>query len=1010
MINFRSATQPKLVPLLTLSLGTCLFSQTNDFPAVQNTQKETIPLLKPEEALAHVTLPRGFKATLFAAEPQVQQPIGFTLDSKGRLWVAENYTYAEKGTWFDTRFRDRIVILEDMDGDGRADRRKVFWDRGDRLTSVATGFGGVFAICSPNLLFIPDRDGDDIPDGEPEVLLDGFEAQSIRHTFANGLKLGPDGWLYARHGILATSYVGKPGTPREQRIPMNCSIWRFHPVTRAFEVVAQGTTNPWGHDWDDYGQLFFINTVIGHLWHCVPGAYYKRMYGEHANPHLYELIDQTADHFHWDTKESWDDIRAGVTATTLKAGGGHAHSGLLIYLGDNWPDEYRGSVFAVNYHGRRINHDRLERRGAGYVGKHKSDFATFDDPWFRGVDLLLDPDGGVYVSDWSDIGECHDDDGVHRTTGRIYKITHGDKKLSRPEDVQKMSDAELVVLQLHRNDWFVRQARQTLYERSHKGVAMTKVQAALRDMFDKNPDITRQLRAMWCLYVTGGASEQWLRKCLNHENEHVRVWAVKLLTDQNPPSSDLLRELASRANEEKSGLVLLSLASVLQELPVSDRWSLAKTIAGQEEFAEDPVLPLLLWYGIESAVPLAPDQALELVAGKSMSKVRNFVARRLTSELDDHPEPVNHLVQALGTNSANFQRAVLTGMTEALRGWRKATPPKAWASVSPSLLKTSDEAVRKLAQELAVVFGDGRAVDELRDVVANKKADLNSRRRALQTLVQSRAEGLLPLIQDLLTELEIAPDAVRGLATLGHPETPAVLLKMYAKLRSGTAKVEAINALASRTAFARELLAAVEKASISRQEVGPIQIRQLRSLNDAEINRKVAVLWPEQRELTAEKQQQLTRYKNLLTPDRISSGDPAQGGALYGQLCGTCHVLFGEGTNIGPELTGSDRKNLDYLLGNIVDPNAVVAENYRVSTIRLKDERVINGVIGAQTDRTITVQTPTEKLVLERKEVEAIEPSGLSMMPEGLLESLSENDVRDLMAYLMAAAPPLKAK
>src|SRR6185436_3086989 len=325
---------------------------------------------------------------LFASEPQIRNPIGVTFDSRGRLWVAENYTYAELAVGFDARFRDRIVILEDTDGDGQADKRTVFWDHGDRLTSMVPGFGGVYVLCAPKLMFIPDRNGDDIPDGEPEVLLDGFEERSIRHNLANGLKWGPDGWLYGRHGILATSYVGKPGTPREQRAALNCSIWRFHPVTRAFEVVTHGTTNPWGHDWDDYGQLFFINTVIGHLWHVVPGAYYKRMYGEHPNPYLYELIDQTADHVHWDKKETWEEIRRGVTDATLKAGGGHAHSGLMIYLGDNWPDEYRNSVFAINYHGRRLNQDRLERRSAGYTAHHGPDFATFGDPWFRGVELL----------------------------------------------------------------------------------------------------------------------------------------------------------------------------------------------------------------------------------------------------------------------------------------------------------------------------------------------------------------------------------------------------------------------------------------------------------------------------------------------------------------------------------------------------------------------------------------------------------------------------------------------
>src|SRR5687768_15552437 len=379
--------------LAVLIFAATKFAWGADFPQIYNSQQETIPFTKPDEALKGVRLPAGFHATLFASEPQVQQPIGFTTDARGRIWVAENFTYAERGVNFDTKLRDRIVILEDADGDGRAEKRTVFWDQAVELTSVLPGFGGVFALCPPKLLFFADADGDDVPDGEAKVLLDGFEPSAVRHNIANGLKLGPDGWIYGRHGILASSKVGRPGASEQERVLVNAGIWRYHPTTHKFEMVANGTTNPWGHDWDENGQLFFINTVIGHLWHAVPGAYYRKMYGEHPNPYLYELIEQTADHFHWDTKERWDDIRKlGVTGTTSEKGGGHAHSGFMIYGGDNWPDEYRNTTFTVNYHGRRLNNDSIRRAGATYVGRHRPDIMFVDDPWFRGVDLLSGPD------------------------------------------------------------------------------------------------------------------------------------------------------------------------------------------------------------------------------------------------------------------------------------------------------------------------------------------------------------------------------------------------------------------------------------------------------------------------------------------------------------------------------------------------------------------------------------------------------------------------------------------
>ncbi len=1022
--------------LVTLALASGLAgsashgAESGAFPAIYNSGKEApTPLLKPEEATQRMQLPPGFRATLFAGEPDVQQPIAMTTDARGRLWVAENYTYAEQAVNFDLKLRDRIVILEDTDHDGHFDKRTVFWDRGQKLTSVAVGFGGVFALCPPRLLFIPDRDGDDVPDGEPVALLDGFEADSIRHNIANGLKWGPDGWLYGRHGIQASSHVGAPGDPPDKRTTLNAGIWRFHPVTHAFEVVAQGTTNPWGHDWDENGELFFINTVIGHLWHAVPGAYYKRMYGQHADPYLYELLDQTADHLHWDAKESWSDIRKlGVTPTTSQAGGGHAHSGLMIYLGDNWPARYHNTMFTVNLHGRRLNNDTLERRGATYVGRHAADFMTTDDVWFRGLDLLYGPDGGVYLSDWSDVGECHNADGINRTSGRIYKITYDGPgaaataplgRAPRPPgfglvvgDLAKLPDADLVRMQLHPNDWYARQARQLLQERAAGGAAMSAVHAALRQMFETQTAIPRQLRALWSLNVTGGADEAWLRTLLRHQDEHVRVWAIRLLIDQRPPSAAVAAEFAQLAKEDSSGLVQTYLASAMQRIPAENsaagaeslRWPIARALAARPEFAADPVLPLMLWYGIEPAVPKSPEQALALARETPMRKVRHFTARRVTEDLEVNPAAVNRLVQLMGERpDAAFQSDILSGMEEALTGWGKAAAPPAWAALAAKLNESPDENVRRLARTIGAVFGDGRAADELRALLARPNADVSARRRAMQTLVQSRAEGVVPLLRNLFTERDLGADAVRGLATLGVPETPKLLLDAYPKLRP-EAQAEAVNALASRPAFAGPLLEAVENHRLPKGALAVYQVRQLRNLNDDDINRRLGALWPELRPLSASKQQLFTRYKGLLTPERLAAADRAKGRQVFAQTCGLCHTLFGQGGAIGPDLTGSDRRNLDYLLDNVIDPNAVVPEPYRISTVRLKDGRVITGIAGAKTERTLVVQTPSEKLTLDRADVTAVEPSLLSLMPEGLLESFTEEQARDLVAYLMSTA------
>ena len=621
----------RILPTIILASALCADDQA---PAPFNTQEITIPFLKPAEALKAIAVPKGFRVQLAAAEPMVQQPIDMAWDTRGRLWVAECYTYAERETNFEKKLKDRIIILEDTNHDGVFDKRKIFWDGASQLTSIELGFGGVWAACAPNILFLADRNGDDRPDSEPEVILDGFETDKVRHNIVNGLRWGPDGWLYGRHGILGPgSKVGRPGSPEAKRTHIQCGIWRYHPTRKSFEVVCHGTTNPWGHDWDEHGQLFFINTVIGHLWHAVPGARYQRMYGNHFDKHLYELIQQTADHYHFDVgNEKWSDLKkTGMTSGTDAAGGGHAHTGMMIYLGDNWPAEYRGNVFTLNLHGLRMNQESLHRQGAGYVGKHAADFMFTSDKWFRGIELSYAPDGSVYVLDWSDIGECHDNDGIHRTSGRVYRISYGKTEVAKV-DLTKWSNEDLAESVGSPNEWYSRQARQLIQQRVAAGQDLTKAALKLMNTYRLTSSSATALRAMWTLNAIGSADEDWLLDQSNDKREHVRTWAIKLLCDQKALSKKTHERFIEMGSQDKAGLVQLQLASALQQLPLEDRWSLANALVSQDTFAKDPVFPLLVWYGINPAVTENRKAALELVAQCKIPKVRQFIARRLAGE------------------------------------------------------------------------------------------------------------------------------------------------------------------------------------------------------------------------------------------------------------------------------------------------------------------------------------------------------------------------------------------
>ncbi|MBU6386262.1 MAG: cytochrome C, partial [Planctomycetes bacterium] len=317
----RISTYPPRCLLILLSFAGLLHFDSSPLPLlwaqeIYDSQKETIPKMTPAEAVRTAKLPEGFKITAVASEPNVQQPIAMAWDPLGRLLIAENYTYAESALRVDHALSDRIVILEDADHDGVFENRKVFAEGLQGLTSIEFGGPnkrGVWALAPPHLLFIPDYDGDGVADTKPQVVVRGFNAQ-IRHNFANGLRFGPDGWLYGRHGILGASEVSIPTAITIPRPPgyvapthkLTCGIWRFHPIEERIEMVCEGTTNPWGMDWDEHGNLFFINTVIGHLWHAIPNSHLERMYGEDSDPYAYELIPQVADHVHWDSSaEDW---------------------------------------------------------------------------------------------------------------------------------------------------------------------------------------------------------------------------------------------------------------------------------------------------------------------------------------------------------------------------------------------------------------------------------------------------------------------------------------------------------------------------------------------------------------------------------------------------------------------------------------------------------------------------------------------------------------------------------
>ncbi|MBM4075916.1 MAG: dehydrogenase, partial [Planctomycetes bacterium] len=567
---------------------------------------------------------------------------------------------------------------------------------------------------------------------------------------------------------------------------INTGVWRLHPTKRKLETVMHGMTNSWGFDYDRHGEMFVINTVIGHLWHVVPGGHVRRMYGVDMNPHSYQLIDQVADHVHWDTGEIWHQVRNGVSDKTSAAGGGHAHIGLMIYQGDNWPDEYQNRVYTLNLHGLRINSDILSRQGASYTAKHGPDLCHITDPWFRGMDLITGHDGTVYIADWSDTGECHDHDGVHRTSGRIYRLAYSKPKLIESFNLSEKSDDELIELHRHPNVWWSRQARRILMERASDPKRSERVRQTadrITSLFDADKslmlskDVSVRIRLMATLFAIGQADEKWLIARLSSSNEFERSYALRLLVDglseDSPaPKANVMNAIERLAGSDPSGLVQLYLASTLQKLAAKSRWGVAKSLVARSEFADDPVLPLMIWYGIEPVVPKDPKRAVELASLSVIPQVTENIARRLTLELEDDPSHIEELLSQTVSGKVQSSQSVLAGMSLALSGWRKATPPASWSAVVEKFSKTTSEETRRHIQQLQIVFGDGRTVAELHSIVTDSKKDVDLRRQSLKALLAARPENFAVVLNSLLGDRVMVLEALKGLALYEHADTP----------------------------------------------------------------------------------------------------------------------------------------------------------------------------------------------------------------------------------------------
>ncbi|MEM7393078.1 MAG: PVC-type heme-binding CxxCH protein, partial [Verrucomicrobiota bacterium] len=699
---------------------------------------------------------------------------------------------------------------------------------------------------------------------------------------------GPDGWLYGCVGQNGGSLVGRPGTPEEERVKHSRGIWRYHPIRQDFEVVGLGPVNPWGLDFNEVGEGFFVNCVLPHLWQMIPGAHYERRRGERDNPYAYARMESITDHLHWGGGR-WTSSRGGKGIHNTP-GGGHAHTGAMIYLGNNWPEKYRHTIFMGNIHGNRINNDVLERKGSGYVGRHNPDFLHGNHPWFRSLSQKYGPDGGVFMSDWHDVGECHDSDGSHRTSGRIYKIVYGKPNPLEPFDLRAMSDENLVAMQTHRNAWFARHARRILQERAAAGDAMAKVHQLLWGMFEDSRNHTHRIRALWGLWVTGGISENQMMEVSTDDSEDIRSWSVRFMCESEPTPRAIAR-LGSLARTDRSAKLRMYLASMLQRIPVPQRWSLASALMERKEDVDDPNIPLLLWYGLEPLVALRPNDVLERLPRTRIPLIRRFVARRLVDE--NEAVGLARVTQFLLLHDdVGLRRDLLTGMTEALRGRQGVKAPRGWTAFYEKTLQQRDSENLALATSLSAVFKEEDALKRLRFKAADRSTDKTTRRLAARALSEAGDTEVLTILYDFLDDPELRVTALKRLGAYDDPALPDEVLKVYKDL-SDTEKRLAVDVLASRGSTAKRLLNEIQSGTIKPADVPIHTVRHLQAYSN--LSGRLREIWGYIQETSEDKTKLIAEYKARLTPAALAKADPSAGRKVFEQSCAACHRLFGEG-------------------------------------------------------------------------------------------------------------------
>lgn len=943
----------------------------------------------------------GFEVVRIAAEPDLHQPIAFTFDARGRIWVIEAHSYPTKRP--EGEGLDRIVIFEDSDGDGQFESRKVFVEGLNLASGLEVGHGGVWVGAAPELLFIPDQDGNDIPDTDPVVLLNGFGYQDTHETM-NSFAWGPDGWLYGIQGIFNYAMIGKPDASNDERISLSAGVWRYHPIRHEFEVFGHGGSNPWGLDFNEMGQLFMTHcrsrwgggptTLVvegGHYWNQANRGHASFISGR-APPGF----DVFRNYLMASARYGHGEGGAGKPGSRAVYGG-HSLVGSMIYLGDNWPKEYRDHLFTHNLHGHQLNHQVNLPEGSGYNTIHAGkDFLYSPDPAYVAVELKYGPDGAVYFSDWVDTQHCHNPNSEQwdRGNGRLYRMSWAESFQPLTVNLESASDTDLVAYQLHSNDWFVRTARRLLHERSTRGAIEDGTPEQLKALARNHKEASRRLRGVWALHAIGELSDSLATEFLNDDNEYVRAWTIQLIAEDRFVSKSLRRDFVQMAASDPSPVVRLYLASAIKRVRAATGWALCERLSQHSEDASDRYIPKMIWYGLAPLMETDPERGFQLVERSpltSLSHYANWYAAKLQGEA------LNRVLEKL--SEIDDPQPIIEAIALGLKGQLGLAMPPHWSRISQTLYDNANPRVSSLALELGSLFEDSSIYPRMRATLANTRAPLTDRKNALNALANTLDPSSIDLLVSLLDDPAFRTEIIRLSPRLNRPDLADRIISRFESFDE-TQKSAALNALTQKETMAVALLDAMNSGSIDRKLMTAYYARALSNLNSSRIDEKLANVWGKVGSTPEAVLKRIDELDEQYSEAPLWAFKILAGKSHFETLCSACHQPSDTEASIGPDLRGSGSNGARYFLENVIDPNAVVGSDYAITIVNTRSGQTVSGILDHQTDTAITLKTIAETTTIPRSNIASITESTQSMMPPGLLDTLNEREKIELIKYL----------